>query len=99
VRQYQAQSPAVIAVTGPPLQTRIRAMILRAVVNLPLPPRRECGKTMNEGGLFYTLLFETGVFGPDAPPTLMAATRRGQLTCAELLCTDPKRGTAAGVTH
>ena len=47
--------------------------------------RRERGKPMNEGGLFYTLLFETGVFGPDAPPNLMAATRRGQLSCAGLI--------------
>ncbi len=47
--------------------------------------RRECGKTMNEGGLFYALLFETGAFGPDAPPNLMAATRRGQLSCAGLI--------------
>jgi integrase len=47
--------------------------------------RRERGKPMNEGGLFYTLLFEAGVFGPDAPPNLMAATRRGQLSCAGLI--------------
>jgi hypothetical protein len=47
--------------------------------------RRERGKTMKEGGLFYALLFEMGVFGPDAPPALMAATRRGQLSCAELI--------------
>jgi hypothetical protein len=47
--------------------------------------RRERGKTMKDGGLFYALLFEMGVFGPDAPPALMAATRRGQLSCAELI--------------
>ncbi|MBV9857128.1 MAG: site-specific integrase [Streptosporangiaceae bacterium] len=47
--------------------------------------RRDRGKGMNEGGLFYTLLFEMGVFGPDAPPNLMAATRRGQLSCAGLV--------------
>jgi integrase len=47
--------------------------------------RRERGKKMNEGGLFYTLLFEVGVFGPDAPPNLSAVTRRGQLSCAELI--------------
>jgi hypothetical protein len=47
--------------------------------------RRERGKRMNEGGLFYSLLFEMGVFGPDAPPNLTAATRRGQLSCAELI--------------
>jgi hypothetical protein len=47
--------------------------------------RRERGKKMSEGGLFYTLLFEMGVFGPDAPPNLTAVTRRGQLSCAELV--------------
>lgn len=47
--------------------------------------RRDLGKALNEGGLFYSLLFEMGVFGPDAPPSLTAATRRGPLSCAELI--------------
>lgn len=40
---------------------------------------------MKEGPLFYSLLFEMGVFGEDAPPTLTAATRPGQLTCEGLI--------------
>ncbi len=47
--------------------------------------RRAHGKTMRDGGLFYTLLFEMGIFGQDAPPNLTAATRPGQLGCAALI--------------
>lgn len=47
--------------------------------------RRDLGKEMSEGGLYYSLLFEMGTFGPDAPPSLTAATRRGPLSCAELI--------------
>lgn len=47
--------------------------------------RRGLGKEMSEGGLYYSLLFEMGVFGADAPPSLTAATRRGPLSCAELI--------------
>lgn len=47
--------------------------------------RRDAGQVMHEGGLYYALLFEMGVFGPDAPPSLTAATRRGPLSCAELI--------------
>ena len=47
--------------------------------------RRNVPRVVTEGVLFYTLLFQMGVFGPDAPPNLMAATRRGRLSCAELI--------------
>lgn len=46
---------------------------------------RDRGKNNAESTLFYTLLFDMGVFGPDAPPTLTAATRRGPRSCAELI--------------
>ncbi|WP_169735391.1 tyrosine-type recombinase/integrase [Actinokineospora inagensis] len=46
---------------------------------------RERGTNNAESTLFYTLLFDLGVFGPDAPPTLTAATRRGPMSCAELI--------------
>jgi len=38
-----------------------------------------------DAGLSYSLLYEMGVFGKDAPPTLTGATRPGQKTCAELV--------------
>jgi hypothetical protein len=47
--------------------------------------RRDGGKSMNEGSLFYAVLFEAGIFGADAPPTITAATRQGQLSCEELI--------------
>jgi integrase len=47
--------------------------------------RRAQGKDMNEGALYYALLFDMGVFGVDAPPSLTAATRRGPRTCGELI--------------
>ena len=47
--------------------------------------RRAVPRKVTEGVLFYTLLFQLGVFGPDAPPNLMAATRRGRLSCEELV--------------